>query len=359
MMAASSKTVLKLYFETGDVPIESNFADLIDTIGGSPSTVVAASDASDLEKGRADYVCDGVSDEEEINAALSVADDVRLSSGVFELSNAITPFNATSKKVIGAGMNITILNFTPASSLDLITIGDSSLGNPNGFGRRHVFRDFSIVGQNLSARYGINMKYGASWNRFENIWIESFEHGVECTTDSSQNFFSYILTRDCTSRGFRIYGTANNFIHCEALRQTKGANDGFRIQGSGCNLVTCISDGFTIGFNFADYSEGCGISNIYSEGCDVGLRISGGSGTSPVGSSIFGGFILNSEDNTISAIDINRSQGTTISGVYVKNSTSDVSFSADANVLTCYLMNNTLSDGTPTDIDPSADVTIL
>ena len=161
-MTAKTKTKLKYQFFTGTSDtknlstIESNLEDLVDTVGGSPALVVAANDASDLEKGRADYVCDGTADEVEINQALAAGDDIRLTAGTFELVESITAFNLTSKKVVGAGFNTTILNFTPTATDDLIIIGDSVIGAGDGWGRKHTFRDFAIVGKNASCRYGIH-----------------------------------------------------------------------------------------------------------------------------------------------------------------------------------------------------------
>jgi len=90
-MTIRDKTTLKTYFNSGDIPSESNFADFIDTIG-QPTLVVAASDASDASKGRADYVCDGVNDEVQINAAINAlpADGGRvfLTEGDFNLYTA-------------------------------------------------------------------------------------------------------------------------------------------------------------------------------------------------------------------------------------------------------------------------------
>ena len=51
--------------------IEQEFEDLIDSIGVTGSITVAASDASNASKGRADYVCDGTADDVEIAAAIA------------------------------------------------------------------------------------------------------------------------------------------------------------------------------------------------------------------------------------------------------------------------------------------------
>lgn len=89
-MTVQTKTTLKSYFNTGDTPTESNFSDFIDTIGQA-SLTVAASNASNASKGRADYVCDGTADEVEINAALAAlpasGGHVWLTEGLFTLAD--------------------------------------------------------------------------------------------------------------------------------------------------------------------------------------------------------------------------------------------------------------------------------
>lgn len=90
-MTVRSKTTLKTYFNSGDIPSETNFGDFIDTIG-QPTFVVAAYNASDASKGRADYVCDGTNDEVQINAAINALPSgggrVFLTEGDFNLYTA-------------------------------------------------------------------------------------------------------------------------------------------------------------------------------------------------------------------------------------------------------------------------------
>ena len=364
-MTAKTKAKLKFQFFTGTSDtknlstLERNLEDLVDTVGGSPALVVAANNASDLEKGRADYVCDGVADEVEINAALAAGDDIRLTAGTFELVDSLTKFNLTAKKVVGAGFNTTILNFTPASTKDLIIIGDSALGASAGEGRQHTLRDFAIVGQNGNARYGIHLVYAASWNVFGNIWIEAFTHGVLCTTDSSQNMFSFIHTRDCTTYGIQVYGAAQNFYFCETSMASLGGTSGFRIQGSGTTFHGCVCDSYTLGFDFADYAEGVNVHGAHVESCESGINIAGAVGNGPTGITIIGGFVYNSSHVSDAAIKVARSLSVNIIGIYVKTTTSDVSLSADANVVDLFLMGNQFSDGTPTSINASAIVTTV
>lgn len=90
-MTIQTKAILKGYFETGDIPTEAHFADLIDsTLQGYGGLLVAASDAPQAWIDHADYACDGTDDQVQIQAAIdalpSLGGKVRLSPGTFMLA---------------------------------------------------------------------------------------------------------------------------------------------------------------------------------------------------------------------------------------------------------------------------------
>ena len=74
--------------------------------GASATLVVAASNAPALSKARADYVCDGVADDVEIQAALDALPTtggcVVLSPGVFTIAAAITS-TISNLAILGSG----------------------------------------------------------------------------------------------------------------------------------------------------------------------------------------------------------------------------------------------------------------
>ena len=122
-MTAKNKTTLKGYFNTGDRPSESNFADLIDTIG-SLTLTVAANNASDASKGRADYVCDGTADDVEIQAALdalpATGGVVQLSEGLFTTTSAIDFTDNSGSSLVGAGMEATKIKLANGANCNII-----------------------------------------------------------------------------------------------------------------------------------------------------------------------------------------------------------------------------------------------
>jgi hypothetical protein len=85
-----------------------------DTADAGPSMViVAANDSSDGAKSRADFVCDGVDDDMEIQAALETLDaggTVLLTDGTFRCSGVIKPLEGTT--IRGNGSTHTFLKFT-------------------------------------------------------------------------------------------------------------------------------------------------------------------------------------------------------------------------------------------------------
>ncbi|GLI46048.1 hypothetical protein MBOURGENBZM_08400 [Methanoculleus bourgensis] len=80
----------------------------------NPATLtVAASDSTELSKTQADYVCDGVDDQAEIQAALAALPEggmVVLSDGTFNCAGVIAPAAGTT--LSGQGPDATILSFT-------------------------------------------------------------------------------------------------------------------------------------------------------------------------------------------------------------------------------------------------------
>jgi len=110
--------------------IEQEFEDLIDSIGVTGSLTVAASDASNASKGRADYRCDGTADNVEIQAALdalpAAGGKVVLSEGTFTITTGITE-TSDNVHIQGAGMEAT--KIVPADALTAFTFDGAPFGS--------------------------------------------------------------------------------------------------------------------------------------------------------------------------------------------------------------------------------------
>ena len=95
-----------------------------------PAKLVAASDTPEWIKAMADYVCDGVDDQEEINTALQEASMVVLAPGTYTITDSIL---VPSNRVL-AGINKTatiVLNGDRSSDIYAITNSDHTNGNSN------------------------------------------------------------------------------------------------------------------------------------------------------------------------------------------------------------------------------------
>ncbi len=101
---------------------------------GTMTLVVAASDAGAASRAQADYVCDGVNDHLEIQAALKAlpaGGTVLLTEGTFNIAGNLQPGAYTSLK--GSGDDATVLKF-------------AGVGGPRVRSPYVTFADFKIVG---------------------------------------------------------------------------------------------------------------------------------------------------------------------------------------------------------------------
>ncbi|MHC4639511.1 MAG: right-handed parallel beta-helix repeat-containing protein [Planctomycetota bacterium] len=110
MTAKDKQTLLDYFANSGRAKYqqserEEQFEDLIDSIAGGTTLTVAANDAADASKAKADYVCDGTADDVQIQAAIdalpTVGGRVLLSEGVFTLASSVKV--ATDTSIIGQG----------------------------------------------------------------------------------------------------------------------------------------------------------------------------------------------------------------------------------------------------------------
>ena len=131
-MSKASNTTLKSFFETGDVPVQSNFEDLIDSVSNLDS------DAWEIDTS-------GVSDTStELQALFDAASDgdtVFLPKGTIYLTTSVT---VTKKiKIVGQGTTIKLTTGIKGLSFD---VDDITIENV----------DFQyITGTKNSSQYGI------------------------------------------------------------------------------------------------------------------------------------------------------------------------------------------------------------
>lgn len=102
------------------------YAETINSpVGRGATLTVAANNATALEKAQADYVCDGVADNVQIQAALdalpAAGGQVILSEGVFNITTGITLPTTKPFTLRGQGMRGTLLKVTSGANIDILT----------------------------------------------------------------------------------------------------------------------------------------------------------------------------------------------------------------------------------------------
>lgn len=91
---------------TYQTPSTSTASDFLVPVGRTATYVIAASDATALEKAQADVVCDGVADDVEINTAITTLTSgglIHFTSGKFTLASAINDTTISNLTLEGCG----------------------------------------------------------------------------------------------------------------------------------------------------------------------------------------------------------------------------------------------------------------
>ncbi len=250
----TTKLLIAVFLIVGLVPI-------VGALEMTPTTIVAASDSSAAAKAAAAYVCDGVNDHVEIQAALNALPSsggvVLLSSGTYNCAGVITPRAGSTLK--GEGPDATNLIFTRDGR---ITID-----------REYVTLDgFSVKGSGYSS--------GVKWLGVMTIRASHAKiHNIVGTADASIQAV-YLLLHDPT-----VYApTLQNieFVNCKAvdtgtygfLHNAWGTtNKVIRdVRYENCAAINCGKYGafnpWITGFDFAELNDmdGLRVTNCLAEG---------------------------------------------------------------------------------------------
>ncbi|MDD2473316.1 MULTISPECIES: right-handed parallel beta-helix repeat-containing protein [unclassified Methanoculleus] len=227
----------------------------------SPATLtVAASDSTELSKNQADYVCDGVNDQAEIQAALAALPEggtVALSEGTFNCAGVIAPPAGTT--LSGQGPDATNLVFTNDGRIDV--------------DREHVTLDgFHVEGSGYSS--------GVKWLGVITVRAShAAVHNLTGTADASIQAV-FLLIHDpavyaptlediefvnCKAVDTGTYG----FLHNAWGSSNKVIKD---VRYENCAAINCGSKGafnpWITGFDFAELNdiEGLRVTNCLAEG---------------------------------------------------------------------------------------------
>ena len=227
----------------------------------TPATLsVAASDSTELSKTQADYVCDGVNDQEEIQAALAALPEggtVVLSDGTFNCAGVIAPAAGTT--LSGQGPDATFLEFTHD-------------------GRLHVDQEYiTLDGFHIK---GTGYSSGVKWLGVMTVRASHAKiHNIAGTADASIQAV-YLLIHDpavyaktlediefvnCSVKDTGTYG----FLHNAWGSSNKVIKD---VRYENCQAINCGKYGafnpWITGFDFAELNdiEGLRVKDCLAEG---------------------------------------------------------------------------------------------
>lgn len=317
---------------------------------------IAASNADANSIANANYICDGVNDQVQIQEAIDSLPTVGgsnncpigggkiiLSEGTF---NCASGFDLDGELVIieGQGEQETCLSFTFGASAPCFKID-----NTNDLKSRVVLRDFYIKGDDTNTTYGLYIEGAAALHRFYNLAISNMATaGVKGLSGNSQNHFSHVYIRDVPA-GFDMYGNTNEYYACIASNGQSGtaAGSAFHSQEAESYYYGCFGEGFEYGYNIDAYAYGVALFGCCSEKCNYGIRFGGSSPNQPVGCSVYGGLVATSRDATDPAIFIDRCNGILINGLCVYDSTSNKAFYIDSTATDVVITGGYTNDTTP------------
>ncbi|WP_292366824.1 right-handed parallel beta-helix repeat-containing protein, partial [Methanoculleus sp. UBA208] len=221
---------------------------------------MAASDSTELSKNQADYVCDGVDDQAEIQAALAALPDggtVVLTEGTFNCAGVIAPPAGTT--LSGQGPDATNLVFTNDGR---ISVDQESI----------TLDGFHIEGSGYSS--------GVKWLGVMTIRASHAKiHNIEGTADTSIQAV-YLLIHDPAVYAPTLEDV--EFVNCKAvdtgtygfLHNAWGSSNKVikDVRYDNCAAINCGSKGafnpWITGFDFAELNDmdGLRVTNCLAEG---------------------------------------------------------------------------------------------
>lgn len=236
--------------------------------GGSYYRLIAAADASQDVKDKADFVCDGTSDETEIQTAINAAQIegggvIQLSEGSFNLSSPIiingttnedNPLTVTLKgcgefaTYLRPANNVNGIAISNWAQLHLADFGIVIQGSGNGIVSTAIttsdtrsfwmssFRNLRINGEYEATNTGWAMDLAMPWRSvFENIEVEGTRNGLRLKNEGTiQN------AGDCTfTRLFvEIVGDGGIALHISSPSNNMNQNN-FNMFEAGANGPNC------------------------------------------------------------------------------------------------------------------------
>jgi hypothetical protein len=245
--------------------------------------LVASATAPAATKNLANYICDGVNDDVEINAAITAilaagtgGGKVTLSEGQFNL-NASINLSSSYLNIEGQGIGATLLKTQAASNANVF--------NLSGTGTIHLsIRRMQIDCNRANNTFGSGIHINTPWQNydaehiFEDLLITNCNNnGVEAAAnaDTRAMFFSRVHVKGVSGNGFYFpWPSITDSIFEDCIADTVALN-GFYQGGANnhhlnCKMFYCGSTaGSNHGFNMVGYNnyyENCEAQDNYQSG---------------------------------------------------------------------------------------------
>lgn len=310
---------------SGDISEQDARDFLVSVYRGTPSVLVAASNASQATQDRADFPCNGTADEVDIQAAidsLTSGGGVVLSEGTFNLAGSITDGDLDNISVIGQGRG-TVLRLSTNANATMFAFDDAREGKIGW-----SFYNFRMDGNsaNQSSPTDVDLmrfRYGEHFRVVDVIaddspWggiildqmLDSHLRGVEIDTAADMGF--YVLN---ASVGVSIIGcTVKGAKDLAQIRVDYGPTDvsiiGNTVSSSGINLAGVLVSStsgatkrVTVMGNTIDMGDQTGFGLNITDAATVGVVVQGNTilncnqGLLVAGSGVITGNNINDSEN--------------------------------------------------------------
>ena len=314
---------------------------------------VAASNASKASKRSADVICSSGDDSARLSAVLAglLGGVVVLSEGDFLLTEPLVypeaqiALRGQALPGLDAEACATRLRFEFEDELGCVAFHPSRL--PQGLS------GVAIIGDGVNTCQGIYLANHCAFKQVRDVSIfDVSDIGVCGDAGNNQGTFENVIVCD-SARGFLMWGHANQYVACRAVRLTLGGSAGFITRETGARYVGCVAERYAVGFSVGMYARGVTMCGIYAEVCGSSLIVSGGEHP-PVGVIVNGLFSYRAQHPEQGAIQVKASEGVFLKGLCVLESVSGLSVEVSGAARALLVTEGVLNDATPYTVVSSA-----
>ena len=172
--------------------------------------IVSASDS--LDRTKADYICDGVSDQTEINSAIAALSAsggvVYLLDGTFIIDGQIT-IDKSNVTLVGAGAG-TVIKIKDSHNADINVI---SVDTKNNVLIKDLRIDGNKANQSSGTMHGIYFDT-VTYSKVEGCWVKDLRtYGISLYTSSNNNTISGNICQGNGSSGIILVTSINNTVN--------------------------------------------------------------------------------------------------------------------------------------------------